>query len=685
MSGTPPPPESDRGAGAAGSVVPSVAVAAAAEQVEREISGGFEPPAWLRRYGTWVFMVTALGFTAYLLRYYLTGTGGPTLLAVAMVPVAYLIALFDDWRRGLLYPRLGVAGSTIVMVVCAAAAIVAALYVNAEFDAIRMLRLGRWNTADLAAGATLIVLILEYARRKYLPLFVVNIVLIAYVVYGNHVPGLFRHSGMPWERVISSMSLETTSGIFDSLPQQALTLIGSFILVLAVLRAFGAVDSILKATSRLTQRSPHLLPQSAVVASVSIGMVSGSGAANAATTGSITIPALIRAGMPKVRAAAVETAASLGSQLMPPLMGIAAFLIANFLGVSYFEVVARGFAPALIYFAGMALAVYLIAARVKSDVPPPDLGRLDVFDKVNLAAYLAGVAGLIYLMGVLRQPAMGSAQQVFFVLGAGLTVMLLVRWATTPGRRSLRQLARPYTSFVETFARMTAELTLLLSVLGILTAGFAITGVPTRVGFLMLQVAGVSIVLMVLLAFVFGYLLGMGLPPAPTYIVLAVAISPFMYEVGINPWVVHFYAFFIAVFGELSPPTSLTAAVTSRIADASFTRTMFRSIELCLPLLLLMIGVFTWPGLVTEPGTNQILPAVMVLIATIGVTVAVHGHLANHRLTQLAIKTLTGGLSLALLLAPPLPAAITLAAAITALSIYGFVTTRRQVHQPAAT
>jgi TRAP-type uncharacterized transport system fused permease subunit len=156
---------------------------------------------------------------------------------------------------------------------------------------------------------------------------------------------------------------------------------------------------------------------------------------------------------------------------------------------------------------------------------------------------------------------------------------------------------------------MTADLTVLLAILGLVTAGFTITGVPTKVGFVMLEMADVNVAVLALVAFVFGYIVGMGLPPAPTYIIVAVVIAPFMIAAGIEPWVVHFFAFLIAVFGELSPPTSLTAAVTSRNADASFMRTMFRALEMCLPLLVLMVAIFTWPALILEPGLAQLVPA----------------------------------------------------------------------------
>ena len=150
------------------------------------------------------------------------------------------------------------------------------------------------------------LLIMEYARKRHMPLFILNIVLIVYAVYGNYVPGMFYHAGMTWERVITASSVEVATGIFSSLPQIALTVVGSFLLVLSLLRGFGCIQSLLRATKRVAFRSPHALPQSAVIGSMCVGMVSGSGAANAITIGSATIPAMIASGMPPATAAAIE-------------------------------------------------------------------------------------------------------------------------------------------------------------------------------------------------------------------------------------------------------------------------------------------------------------------------------------------------------------------------------------------
>ena len=235
-----------------------------------------------------------------------------------------------------------------------------------EFIAIGTVRAGFWSATDLVMGGLMAALIMEYARKRYFVLFVLNIVLILYAVYGWLVPGMFRHPGLSWTRVIGAMSVEMATGVFSQLPQLALTLIGSFILVLSVLRAFGCIDLIFKGSSLIAMRSPNALPQAAVVGSIGVAAISGSGAANAVTTGSATIPAMIGAGLPRESAAGIEIAASLGGQLMPPVMGISAFLMANFLGVSYFEVVARGYAPAVIYFASVSLGVYLLSLRYRT-------------------------------------------------------------------------------------------------------------------------------------------------------------------------------------------------------------------------------------------------------------------------------------------------------------------------------
>jgi TRAP transporter 4TM/12TM fusion protein len=637
----------------------------------------------MRALVTGLYYTVAAGFFLYLLNYYLTGEGGPTVLAVMLVPVAFILFVLDDLRKGLLYPRLGWVANHVIGAVYIALAMVSAVYVTTEFVDIRTVRAGFWSTTDLVMGSIMVALIMEYTRQRYFAIFVLNVLLVLYGVYGWLVPGMFHHPGLSWTRIASAMSVEMTTGVYSRLPQLALTLIGSFILVLSVLRAFGCVDSILIGAGRAAARSPHAVPQAAVVGSFGVAMVSGSGAANAATTGSATIPAMIAAGMPRASAAAVETASSLGGQLMPPIMGISAFLMADFLGRSYFDVVARGYAPAIIYFVAVLIGVYLLSARARPSgtVPPPPT-PFGWIDAGNLAAFAVVVVGLIALMGVWHIPAMIAALYIFLVAAPILFALYVLRlqWEGTLGWRDV---VRPIGRLIDTFASMTADLTLLLATLSIMTGAFVITGIPTKIGVIMIEAAGINLTAMVLVAFVFGALIGTGLPPAPTYILTALVIAPPMIRYGVDPWVVHFFAFFLAVWGELTPPTSVVAAVTAKIAEASFMRTLIRSIQLCASLFVLMAGVFVRPALVLEPGLAQLGAMALILTSTIGVAFCLQARFLDSRPADIALRTGLGALSMLVLFHPSEQIAALAAVPVLAIAGFWFTLQRRRVAQAA--
>jgi len=624
-----------------------------------------------------IYFVVAVGFFAYLFRYYLTTIGGPTLLAFTLVPVTFVLFTFDELRRGRLYPRLGTAANFCIAGAYTVICFTVSGYMFVEFEAIGTVRAGTWDPTDMVLGGLMFLLVMEYARRRYFVLFVLNIMLILYAVYGWMVPGDFYHPGLSWTRIITSMSLEDVTGVFSSLPQLALTLIGSFVLVLSMLRAFGCIDSILKGASLITTRSAYALPQAAVIGSLGVAAVSGSGAANAVTTGSATIPALIRAGMPRASAASVETAASLGGQLMPPIMGISAFLMADFLDRSYFDVVARGYVPALIYFAGVSLGVYLMSVRFGALMSKGTAQPMLWVDWSNFAAFLGVVFGLILLMAVAHLPPMFAAIDLFAIIGS----LLLIREAFLAwrigGRPGLRALWQPLVRFLDNFTSMTADLTLLLATLAILTSTLVNTGVPVKIGFILVEAASINLFAMVLVAFLFGALLGMGLPPAPTYILTALVIAPHMIKAGVDPWPVHFFAFFLAVWGELTPPTSVVAAVTSKIAEAPFFGTLWRAIGLCVSLFVLMAAVIVRPELVLEPGLSQLAMMALVLMATAGFTFSIQARFSRHRGVDLTARLVLAAIAFVALLHPDLTVATLACIPIAGFILYWFLRRRK--------
>jgi TRAP-type uncharacterized transport system fused permease subunit len=157
---------------------------------------------------------------------------------------------------------------------------------------------------------------------------------------------------------------------------------------------------------------------------------------------------------------------------------------------------------------------------------------------------------------------------------------------------------------------------------------------------------------MVLVAFFFGALLGMGLPPAPTYIITALVIAPPIIKAGVDPWVVHFFAFFVAVWGEVTPPTSISAAVTSKIAGASFMRTLFHALLICVGLFILMAGVFTRPELVLEPGLAQIGAMLLILMTSIGVTFSLQAQFSDRLAIDIPARLLLAAIAMVALFHP---------------------------------
>jgi len=598
-----------------------------------------------------VYYAVALAFFLYLFLYFWTSEGGPTLLAMTLVPVTFVLFVLTALRANQLYPSLPQRANDAIAALYIAAAIAVAVYMNNEYYELGTSRAGAYDPSDLVMGGLMAALVMEYARKRHMPLFWLNIVLVLYAVYGFVVPGMFYHAGLSWHRVIVAMSVENTTGVFSNLPQIALTVIGSFLLVLSVLTGYGCIESLLRATKRVAVRSPHALPQSAVVGSMCVGTVSGSGAANAITIGSATIPAMIGAGMPRATAAAIESASSLGGQLMPPVMGVSAFLMAEFLGRSYFDVVARGYVPALIYYATVAVSVYLLAVRHRTRVVALAFETLTWRDWVNLAAFLAVIAGLVGLMAAWNLAPMFAALYVFITVGGALFLINLVALVLSP-ERSFAQFIAPLRRFLDAYVDMTADLTLLLATLSIMTGALVITGVPTKLGALLIEAAGFNLAAMVILAFVFGAILGTGLPPAPTYILVAIVIAPPMIRVGVDPWVVHFFAFFLGVWGELTPPTSIVAAVTAKIANASFYQTLGRALQICVSLFTLMAGVFVRPELVIEPGLSQMTAALLILVATIGITFSLQAHFAERVAIDRVIRLALAACALVALLHP---------------------------------
>jgi TRAP-type uncharacterized transport system fused permease subunit len=199
---------------------------------------------------------------------------------------------------------------------------------------------------------------------------------------------------------------------------------------------------------------------------------------------------------------------------------------------------------------------------------------------------------------------------------------------------------------LETHADMTSYLTLLLATLGIMIGLFTVTGFINRMGGMLLELGSWSIIATILMAYLFGWLVGAGLPPTATYVIGAVIIVGPLRELGVNPWVAHFFVFLLSVWGELSPPTSLTAAISARIAEASFMRTMWEALKICIPITLMTFAIFTRSDMVVNPGWPQIAATALVLIGTCGITFAMFGRFIDHAAGDIALRVALAAIAL---------------------------------------
>jgi TRAP-type uncharacterized transport system fused permease subunit len=299
-------------------------------------------------------------------------------------------------------------------------------------------------------------------------------------------------------------------------------------------------------------------------------------------------------------------------------------------------------------------------------------------DWINIFAYFSVVIGLVALMALAGIPPMIAAVRLFMGIGIVLSVIFFITMWRTHQFQNIRALSAPFLKLIDNFATMTTELTLLLATLSILTGAFVITGVPPKVGFLLMEAAGVNLVAMILVGFVFGAIVGTGLPPAPTYIITALVIAPPMIKVGVDPWVVHFFAFFLAVWGELTPPTSVVAAVTAKIANASFMGTLFRAISLCIGLFVLIGAIFAKPQLVVEPGVGQLIAFGLVLMGTIGLAFSFQATFSDNRKSDLVARVVLACISIVVILHPNILTAAVVAIPVAAFVVYWLFKRRRQ-------
>jgi TRAP transporter 4TM/12TM fusion protein len=624
-----------------------------------------------------IFVVSLIQFV-WLVWYFYTGYGGAQELAARVMSIALILQILFMYQQGYFYPRLPARANDAIIVLYIGVCLYAFVHFVREYEDIAIWRQGSYTTQDFVVGLLVFLLVMELSRLAHPILFWINLGLIFYTLWGYLSPiDFFWHPGTTFYRVVTSSTVEFSTGVYGLYGQLALTLIAAFLLLAAAAQGFGAQSAMINVMRLIAGRSRQMVPQTAVLGSLAVGMVSGSGSANAAVVGSITIPLMMRYGVPATFAAAVETSASMGGLIMPPMMGVGAFLMSDFLGVPYFEVVIRGLALAIVYYLSIALAVYLLCVRLlpRDAVATP---TVPLYDRLRTIIFFAGVLFLVYLMGFVGMGELLAALYTATLMLALLLVTFLVfKHARKDPALQNETLLGNLRTAIETHAEMTSYLALLLATLGIMIGLFTVTGFINRMGAMLLDLGAWNVTAMVFMAWIFGWLAGAGLPPTATYVIGAVVIVRPLQELGINPWVAHFFVFLLSVWGELSPPTSLTAAVSARIANASFLRTMYEALKICAPITFMTFAIFSRSEMVISPGWAQLVATILVLIGTSGVTVAMFGRYLAWPASDIPVRCGLAALSFVVMLHPSQTVAILVAVAVVPFSLIGIWRHRR--------
>ncbi|MFQ5898716.1 MAG: TRAP transporter permease [Candidatus Methylomirabilia bacterium] len=468
-------------------------------------------------------------------------------------------------------------------------------------------------------GGVGIAILLEATRRSIgLPLVIVCGAFLVYSVFGQSMPDIISHKGLSLTRLIGYQWLGGEA-VFGIPLNVSVSFVFLFVLFGALLDKAGAGRYFLDLAFAMVGKYRGGPAKAAILSSGMIGMISGSSIANVVTTGTFTIPVMRRIGLPAVKAGAIEVAASTNGQIMPPIMGAAAFIIAEFVGISYFDVVVAAFIPAVISYMALFYISHLEALKLgltglpKAEIPPLRKTLL------SGAHFLIPLVILIYLLIVKRWSA---STAVFYSIIAIMIIILMqhivfaLRGGNTPiGRALVNGIAEIYAGLLAG-ARSMISIAVAVAAAGIIVGAVSSTGLNNAMVGVVEAISGGNVYILLGLTAVLCIFLGMGLPTTANYIVVASLLAGVLVELGsaaglVIPLIaVHLYVFFFGLMADSTPPVCLAAFAASAISKADPLKTGVQSFlydirTAILPIVfifnpqLLLIGVESvWHGLI---------------------------------------------------------------------------------------
>jgi len=485
--------------------------------------------------------------------------------AIAVVLLAYPLRKTRGDRRVPLYD--------LVLIAIAAAA---AAYVVMHSSDIMNFTYTESN-ADLILGTALVLLTLEASRRSLGLVFPILVALsILYALFGAYMPGSLATQGYPWEMIVRNLYV-SPQGLWGVMLQISATILAIFLIFGAVLLKTGGGEAFIDIAFLASARTRGGPAKVAAIASGLFGTISGSAVANAATIGTFTIPLMKRAGFSREFAAASEAVAGTGGQIMPPVMGAGAFLIAQFLGISYANVAWAAVLPALLYYAGLLFSIHLEAVKHNFPTMQTEEEKL-IRSRLTLKKVvlpLIPVAVLIWAFTTGYTVQIGA----YWSSWVGLILAVFTVQATGVLSR-LWRLLKIAIDALQAGGRAIAEIAVLLASAQIVVSMLGLTGLAVKFSDLLVAIGQQNMIATLVLSMIVLIILGMGIPPTAVYVLGGSIIVPALTLLGLQPLPAHLFTFYFSCLGAITPPVCAAVYVTSSLAQSDWWRSGWLAVRL---------------------------------------------------------------------------------------------------------
>ena len=503
------------------------------------------------------------------------------------------------------------------------------------FDALTIIKQGRnFETHQIIIGIIGILCLAELCRRCVgLPILIVAGSFIVYAIFwGLPNPDIFRRI----ETLISQLFYSTTAGILSTPINTCAKFIAIFIIFGAFLERTGIADFFIKISNSVVGGFSGGPAKVAVVASAMEGMVSGSSVANTVGSGSVTIPLMKKTGYKPEFAAAAEASASTGGQIMPPIMGAAAFLMAENIGVPYSNIVVRAILPAALYFLGVFIAVHLEAK--KEGLRGLTKDELPRFLPLLKQSYL--LLPLIILIALVSSGSRSIAYAAAIAIIATIIVGLINRENRISPKRVFEALAAGGQGMI--------TVAVACGVAGIIAGTITMTGLANIIINGIVAIAGNQIIIALFLTMLCCIVLGMGVPTTANYCIMAATCAPILIKMGVPDIAAHFFVFYFGIVADLTPPVALAAYAGAAIAQANPMKTAFTATKLAIGAFIVPYVFALNPAMlfVDTSALDVILICITSIIGILGVSAALEGFFLHRMTWYERIISAVGGLCL---------------------------------------